>query len=244
MLPSLGIGRQEPALFPLNPPSWSLFFELVVNVAYAALFPRLTIKMIAIVVALAGVGLVALAVSHGNLHAGSHWHNFAGGFARVVYSFGAGVLICRSKVKLLKTPPLLILTACAAMFAISPGRYTGAYELTCVLILLPGLVALGAANEPSEFLRPKMAYLGLISYGVYSLHFPLALAAKGMLTKLHGEDISSLTPWAGIIFLFGITIACGAVDKLYDTKVRAFLTSRFALAIARKQVVRVNTTKL
>lgn len=183
-------------------------------------------------------------MSHGNLHAGSHWHNFAGGFARVAYSFGVGVLICRSRVKLPRAPSPLILMACAAVFFVDAGQYTGIYELVCVLVVLPGLVALGAANEPSERIRPHLAYLGLISYGVYSLHFPLALATKGFLTKIYGDDISALTPWIGIVFLSALIAVCGVIDKLYDKRIRSFLTSRLTPTKSQKHIAQVDTTKV
>ena len=212
------------AIFPLNPPSWSLFFEVLVNVAYALAFPYLRTRTLVVLVALAGVALVALGIAHGDLHFGSHWHNFAGGFARVIYSFGMGVIIYRTAGSgiPIKPPPLLILLACGALFAVAPGTYTGAYEVLCVLIVLPALVVLGASVEPRGRLRDVFSFLGLISYGVYSLHFPLALLAKGVLQKVASDRMTLLAPWTGFAFLVGLVIVCWIVDRAYDAPVRRY----------------------
>lgn len=213
------------AIFPLNPPSWSLFFEVLINVAYALSFPYLRTRTLLLIVALAGVALVTLGIVHGDLHFGSHWHNFAGGLARVTYSFGVGIIIYRAAGSgiQISAPPLLILLACGALFAVAPGPYTGVYEVLCVLVVLPALVVLGASAEPSGRLRASFNFLGLISYGVYSLHFPLALLAKGVLQKVAGDKVTSLAPWTGLAFLVGLVVICWIVDRIYDAPVRRYL---------------------
>lgn len=245
MLPS-ATGPQDPSvapMFPLNPPSWSLFFEVVVNIAYGALFPILGTRVLAAVVAAAGLTLVVLGILNGNLHFGSHWANCPGGLPRVVYSFGAGVLIyrlARNGIPTIQVPPTLILVACGGIFAAAPGTYTGVFELTCVLVLLPGLVVLGASAEPSGRLRSIFSFLGLISYGVYSLHYPLALGLKGALQKLAGPDISHLAPWSGLAFVAGLIIFCWVMDRIYDAPVRKFIGQLLKTRQARQAVKATN----
>lgn len=183
---------------------------------------------------MAGVTLVVLGIADGDLHFGSHWHNFAGGFARVTYSFGMGVLIYRTASSgiAVKLPPALILVACGTLFVVEPGAYMALYEITCVLINLPALVVLGASTEPTARMRSLFSFLGLISYGAYSLHFPLALLMKGVLQKLAGDRMEALTPWTGFALLAGLVFVCWLVDKAYDTPVRRYLTG---LTKARRQ---------
>jgi peptidoglycan/LPS O-acetylase OafA/YrhL len=111
------------------------------------------------------------------------------------------------------------------IFAISPGAFTGPYELVCVLLLLPALVVMGVSVEPGRRLKPAFAFLGVTSYGVYSMHFPLALAAEGALRSVvhAGEDL--LAPWSGFAFIGVLLIGVSLVDKLYDTPVRKRLTA-------------------
>lgn len=222
-------GMQDGAtapIFPLNPPSWSLFFEVAVNFAYAALFPVLRTRVLAVVVVAAGLALIILGVQYGDLNFGSHWHNFPGGVARVVYSFGVGILIYRiaqNGVPTLRVHPIIILAACAGIFFASPGNYSGIFEVTCVLILLPTLVVLGVSTEPSGRLRSTFGFLGLISYGVYSLHYPLAMGLKGAIQKLVGSDIAHLAPWIGLAFIASLMVFCWLMDRIYDAPTRRFV---------------------
>lgn len=227
MLPSTASPHdvEAAAIFPLNPPSWSLFFEVVVNIAYALLACLLRTRVLLVVVAIAGLALLVLGIRDGDLHFGSHWHNFGGGFARVAYSFGTGVLIyrlARHGVPF-RIHSTIILAVCGMIFLIDPGAYTGIYELACVLVILPALVVLGISTEPVGRLRSTFSFLGLISYGVYCLHFPLVLGVKGVLQKLTGSDISYLAPWTGIAFLAVLILLCWIVDKAYDAPVRKLL---------------------
>lgn len=224
MLPTLTGG---PA-FGLNPPGWSLFFELVINIAYVLALPRLSTRLLGVIVALSGLALVVLGLQHGDLHFGSHADNFAGGFARVAFSFPAGVLIYRlapngCRVKL---PSLLLMALAAAIFAVPAGAYTAAFEIAMVLIALPALVILAVSVEPAKGLASPFKFLGVVSYGVYSLHYPLVLLT-GSIAKRVPVD---LTPWIGLAFLGGLIFACWLIDRYYDAPLRRWLTSALPAA--------------
>jgi len=82
-------------LFPLNIPSWSLFFELLVNLLFAMSWPLLTSRRLVTISVLAG-SVVGLATVHnGSIDQGSIASNFAVGIARTVFGFCVGVLISR-----------------------------------------------------------------------------------------------------------------------------------------------------
>ncbi len=213
-------------IFPLNPPAWSLFFEILVNIAYAVTLPLLSNRVLGAIVALAGVGLLVFGLQHGDLHFGSHWSNVAGGSGRVIFSFGAGVLIYRLAPQGigLRVPPLLILLACAAIFAVAPGALTGPYEMACVLVLMPLLVLLGVSVEPGPLLKPSFAFLGVTSYGVYSLHYPLALAVQGAIRIATRGEEAQWAPWSGLVFLGALLLGVSLVDRFYDSPVRRYLT--------------------
>ena len=93
--------RGNGEMFPLNGPSWSLFFEYVGNILYAFVLRRLSTRALTAVVAASGIGLAAYAV--GNLsgygHLGVGWslldHNLLGGMLRLGFSFSAGLLLSR-----------------------------------------------------------------------------------------------------------------------------------------------------
>ena len=110
--------RGNGEMFPLNGPSWSLFFEYLGNIFYALVLRRLPTAALAAFVALAALGLTGVAA--GNLsgfgHIGVGWsladfdalkntdngaigelfdNGLCGGLLRLGFSFPAGLLLAR-----------------------------------------------------------------------------------------------------------------------------------------------------
>ncbi|MGL4667997.1 MAG: acyltransferase family protein, partial [Saezia sp.] len=49
-------------MYPLNGPSWSLFFEYIVNILYALFIRRFSTKVLAVIVFVSGCGLASFAI--------------------------------------------------------------------------------------------------------------------------------------------------------------------------------------
>jgi peptidoglycan/LPS O-acetylase OafA/YrhL len=103
MLPATA-GSDMNMLYPLNPPAWSLFFELLVNIFFAVLVIRnaASNKCLLAIAAVSAVALVALSIGPQPqpvwpfpLNYGWRWGIFLGGIPRVTYSFFMGVLLSR-----------------------------------------------------------------------------------------------------------------------------------------------------
>lgn len=66
--------RGNGEMFPLNGPSWSLFFEYIGNILYALFIRRLSTKALGVLVILLGAGLTAFATldisGYGNIGVG------------------------------------------------------------------------------------------------------------------------------------------------------------------------------
>ena len=94
--------RGNNEMYPLNGPSWSLFFEYVGNILYALVLRRLSTKWLAAVTVLSGMGLAAYALSgmSGFWHLGVGWSladwNLPGGFLRLMFAFSMGLLMSRN----------------------------------------------------------------------------------------------------------------------------------------------------
>ena len=54
--------RGNGEMYPLNGPSWSLFFEYIGNILYALFLRRLPTKVLTVLVGLAGIGLASFAI--------------------------------------------------------------------------------------------------------------------------------------------------------------------------------------
>ena len=62
----LGEVRGNGEMFPLNGPSWSLFFEYIANIMYALFLRRLSTKVLKVFVAVSGLGYAAFAILNGS----------------------------------------------------------------------------------------------------------------------------------------------------------------------------------
>ncbi len=225
------IGQSFDPTFPLNLPAWSLFFELVVNLVYAAVHRHLTTRRLVVLVIAAGVALVGTALAHGSSELGNYWHTFAAGIPRVAFSFFMGVLLHRLP---LRWPALgagwfaglTLLLIGLLMLRPGPGAVGLGYDLLCILGIFPLLVLAGAAVRSGPSLQSLCAAAGDTSYAIYILHFTVTAAVLHRWSRL-GPAIheSAVT---GPAFIGLLLVGCYAVDRFYDAPVRRFLSSRLS----------------
>jgi len=213
-------------LFILNPPSWSLFYELAVNVAFAAMAPRLSKVMLGAIVAVSGICLLPLVLAAGNADLGANGLDIGAGVARTVFSFGLGVLIYRSAPKIPTIPPLLVLLAVALVVGLPVA--SPYYDLACILLVSPLLLMAGASSEPPVLLHRAFIYLGLISFPLYAVHRPLLALAPNVAHVLHLSQ-----PVAGSLIVIGLLALCPLLDRFYDAPLRRWLSRRFKERLAR-----------
>ena len=192
MLPSPGFTK-EVDLFPVNSPAWSLFYELFINTVYALVWSRLSATVLKLTVLVSGIVLVIWTIYHGNLDLGPRWATFFGGFVRVCFSFFAGVLLYRlsygSRRSISLVWPLATGTMMLAVFAVSVSvAFRPWFDLACALAFFPALVALGSRFEPSGITLRSFETLGLASYGLYAIHFPMFELARRI------ARVSQITP--------------------------------------------------
>lgn len=94
--------RGNGEMFPLNGPSWSLFFEYIGNILYALFIRRLSDKALTLLVIVLGICLSWFAVTDvsGYGMIGVGWTldtvNFFGGLVRMLFPFSLGMLISRN----------------------------------------------------------------------------------------------------------------------------------------------------
>ncbi|MFT3844336.1 MAG: acyltransferase [Lacibacter sp.] len=93
MIPYPSIPERYYNLFYINPPTWSLFWEYIANIFYAVLLWKMNIHLHRILTVLAALLLFYTAFYYNNLSIGWGADNYAGGGARVLFSFLAGMLL-------------------------------------------------------------------------------------------------------------------------------------------------------
>ncbi|HRP11098.1 MAG TPA: acyltransferase [Terricaulis sp.] len=222
--PNVSIWPDAP--FPLNGPSWSLFFELFINAVFAAIVVWLTPRRSALIALAAAVGLVAFAYLSGEEGGGHRWSNFLGGFGRVTLGFFAGVCIYQLRAHF-RAPVLPawagMLILMAAMMVHAPGPWRLAIDVFASVVVFPFLVMSCADSRADGWFGRACAWIGAMSYGVYVLHVPL----WGWL-RLSMENLGVSLPGLANVALVGVLALAAAwlLDKYYDAPARAALMRR------------------
>lgn len=219
-----------PDMFPVNGPSWSLHFELVVNLIYGIVARWLRTPVLAVLVAVAGL-VLALSVSQrwlgfgnagmGPMVDGFQLSSYGAGMARVIFSFFAGILVFRlfeSSSNRRSMPVLIpVIVLAAILFARPSGNMRLPFELLAVLAGFPAIVLMGAYCRPKGIACKICSALGGASYAIYVLHLPMArLFANANDYQVVGWPI-------GIAFLAAIIALAIGVNRFYDIPVRRLL---------------------
>jgi peptidoglycan/LPS O-acetylase OafA/YrhL len=238
-LPGSGVEvRGNGEMFPLNGPSWSLFFEYIGNILYALFLRRFSTKALKIVVILLGIGLTTFAVGNFSRfgHLGVGWsladNNFIGGLLRLLYAFSAGLLMSRVfKPKRIKGAFLinsLIIVFLLSMPFIGNSNQlwmNGLYDALCTIVVFPILVYVGASGKLNSKSSERVCkFLGDISYPLYMVHYPFMYLFYSWVWK---NELSFAEVWPmAIVLLFGNILLAWIVLKLYDMPVRKFFSKR------------------
>lgn len=224
-------------MYPLNGPTWSLFFEYIGNILYALFIRRLPTVALAVLVALAGCGLATFAIfgPYGDICAGFQLTGteFTGGFLRLLFSFSAGLLLSRI-FKPTRIKGAFWLCSLSVVVLLSVPRIGGAehlwmnglYEAVCCIAFFPIIVFLGASGKTTDKYTVRICkFLGDISYPLYMVHYPFIYIYYAWV-KNENLTFSESLPGA-IALVAGSILLAYACMKFYDEPVRKYLTKIF-----------------
>lgn len=224
-------------MYPLNGPSWSLFFEYIGNILYALFIRRLPTRALGILVAAAGCGLAVYAIGGplGDICVGYSLTGmeFTGGFLRLLFSFSAGLLLFRlfrpAKVRGAFWICSLSVVALLCVPRIGGAAHlwmNGLYDTLCAVALFPLLVYLGASGKTTDrYTTALCKFLGEISYPLYMVHYPFIYLYYSWVKNGDLSFRESL-PGAVAVVVGSIALAYLCL-KLYDIPVRRYLSNRF-----------------
>jgi peptidoglycan/LPS O-acetylase OafA/YrhL len=218
--------------FPLNGPSWSLFWEVIINLAYGLLHKMLNTFVLLGLAAVSGVALLYYAWTTRTLGAGAQWSDVPLGALRTLYSFSIGILLCRHRDlipnwlgKAGATVPL----AALGVILLLPDRLV--IDLLFIGIGGPVLVAIGSRVRGDDLTLFRL--LGAISFPLYAVHKPLLEALQ-----LFAANIPLPHPVVGGIYVMAM-IGLAWLIVPVDKNVRAFITAQ-----ANKRGSRITDTKV
>ncbi len=210
---ALGNGGTVSGIFPLNGTTWSLFFEICVNIAffaYVALRRDTRLTGVAIVTC----ALYALCILiFGQVNPGWGIDNFWLGFPRVIAEFSLGVCLYNERHRLPRLPDWLLPALGAIMltlFLFADGRALLLY----VFLLAPLLILCSSRFEAGPKARNWCSSLGDMSYPLYIIHMPVYALVSQLLPLSH---IPLAIRTAGMALL-AVTLSLGLARL--DTRLR------------------------
>lgn len=231
--PSMDI-RGWAEMHPLNGPAWSLFLEYIGNLLYALFLRRLSLAVLG-VLALLALGLtVRLAVFGQAGHLIGGWsldlEQLDIGFTRLLFPFIAGIVLMRSGVRLRVRGGFgwcaLLLVAALAMPRLGGDGQrwiNGLYEVFCVAVVFPLVVAIGAGSQAGEGAAQRVAtFLGELSYPLYITHFPLVYVYMAWLERQPPGTGAAM----GVLVVVPAVLLGWISYRFYDAPVRRWLADR------------------
>jgi peptidoglycan/LPS O-acetylase OafA/YrhL len=218
------------AVYPFNQPAWTLFIELLVNMMFALWWRRLRPATLLSITLVSGA-IFAWSILHkGNADFGSSTFTLVASLPRGIFSFFAGVWLCRLQsgeprpAFLGLMPPLLLVVA----LVINPGVSRSVYDLLVVVLVCPLLIYGGSLCDPPRRCIPVYRFLGLISYPIYILHYPMVVFVHEAgehfrLPVAIAFQIGMVAQWAGISWIAAVK---------FDRPARAALSRAFGTSSA------------
>lgn len=181
--------------FPLNPPYWSLSFELFANFIHAVAFARLTTRAMLAVIGGCAAAMFGLALHYGGVSLGGSPVGYWGGFARVTLSYSIGIVLYRLW---RDRPPFSIplpgVLLAAAIYVAGQVK-VWPLELAFVLIAVPLVIAGGLRS------RFSLPMLGEASFPLYALHVPVIAYSRDLGLPQWGACVAAVTAAIGFVIV-------------------------------------------
>ena len=218
----------SPGAFPLDGPAWSLFAEYWVNILFALIAPFLTFARLRALMLAGVLMLMLLFILEGGI--GNVWRTESIGLSilRVTYPFFGGVMASRlyrsGKLRVPTVTPLVSVTLLTAVLLSPAFRFDVAFEVAMIVGFFP-LLVLASTNDVMPAVQHRIMLLGgALSYPVYTLHFPLALALFIPLVGTGHTTAGTMGYLAA--YMIGLCALSYAALRYFDEPVRAWLGNR------------------
>lgn len=219
MLPTFFSG--SPRMFPLNPPEWSLFYEILANLIFVVFFRVLKRRTALLIFIIGDSALLLIAMIH--FH-GATFGNTMGsipyGILRVLFSFFLGVWIQRGRERWwtrLPTIPACVLYCLLIALLAMPSPST-AYQILVVAFANPSLIMLGSKAMAGRRGQKLDQWLGCLSYPLYIVHMPIMFLLAGLVDV---AVASSAVTAATIVIV--ATVLASILPSWFDGPIRSRL---------------------
>jgi len=216
--------------FLVDPPNWSIFWELVANLIFAVLAVHLTSKRIYAIIVLSALPVLYACFTVPGLFAvGAETHILLYGFPRVILSFFMGVVLLRfyreGRLPWLRMKWSGVILLIASFTLLPPKSPEAAFFDPLAIFMLYPAIILSTARWQPRILWPAQLS-GALSYPIYILHEPVLKLISAVLIMTH-ISMGDPGPIQGVARVIGVLIVAWLCMKLYDEPLRRWLRSRF-----------------
>jgi peptidoglycan/LPS O-acetylase OafA/YrhL len=209
--------------YPLNVPTWSLFYEIVGNLLYALIVPALSRRNLVFLIALSGGCFVWTVLWCGTINVGASSNDFFYAFPKFSFSFLFGVLLFKihraGRVDGLRASFVVLSLFMITCFCL-PSEWGIGPDFMFIFLAGP-VVVLAAANSTTERSSGFCHWAGRISYPVYILQYPF-IRVVGHFTRSHVP--STLQLYFLTASALGIILVSWIALRFVDEPVRKKLT--------------------
>ena len=216
----------ESALFPCNPPLWSLLWEVWLNVLFVLGWRWLRGRFLLAVIAVSGAGVIAGVVLHGGIDFGFQWRMLFGGLARATFAFFSGVLLSRLHQRSTWRPQasgiVILPIFFALIFVPTPRAMSAVFELGVLFVATPVLVWFSAEATMPKPMTTACVAVGDLYYGIYAWHIPVLRAVRHVMDTQHVAPSTALLVLACVL-----TSAWAFAFNRIDARIRTRLLDRW-----------------
>jgi peptidoglycan/LPS O-acetylase OafA/YrhL len=226
-------------LYPFNIPAWSLAYEMVANIGFAAsVRKRVATPALIGVCALSFGYLLVFAFSRRDFNSGPSTFDLPYALARVGFSFSAGALLFNLYSRHSRIPlssnfwaAILALVFAMTLLLQTSWTQTPAFRITCMTLVLPAIVYASSRISVSGSLLAIAVLLGDMSYPLYVLH-------EGLIPPVpHIAEVMSprhphLMQICGLTTIAVVASASWIISKKFELPLRRKLTQRLNQAKA------------
>ncbi|HVI43408.1 MAG TPA: acyltransferase [Chitinophaga sp.] len=212
-------------LFPYNTPAWSLFMEYLINVFYVLVLLRMSRKWLLVLLGISAAWLAAVAHHRGWIITGWDAPTFLDGFARVMFSFMAGLTVYRFGFVIRRQLHFVVpVTLLIGVFLFPHYNKDWITEMLIVIFVFPFILAVGAGTEVHGAVRKFCVFTGRLSYPLYMTHI--------WAIWTFGNYLGKMKPAPQTMYLVATAVFAGCVLlgylvlRFYDEPVRAWLSKK------------------
>lgn len=234
MLPAVGCQNSD-LTFSLNPPMWSVFHEIIINIIFYYSIRLLTgWKTSAIIVLVSLIFASSAVITKETLDFGFGWSDFFPGLMRLNSSFFIGVLIFKIRPTKQIKSNILGGFLLFLIIIITTYQFKNLFiEILSVLIIFPIIITFSsmAVLEGSKF-NSICTNLGKLSYVLYVIHKPLYQIIYGIILQINPKIINNYGAYVGVIMLASFSALSLFIANTYEpiarnklNKIRAYMLS-------------------